>query len=846
MSARRPVLLVEDNATTRKLVRVLLELRGHVVVEAPDARSALAQMANHQPAVIIQDLVLPDADGFALIVELRARARAPMRVLAFSGLISRGDERRLLAAGFDDVLAKPVEPTHLATIVESHLAALLEPLAEHPGTGRRALLADDDPLQLKLVRFHLERLGFAVEAFPDGQAVLEHALTAPPDLIVADVLMPRLDGFGLVLAARRSPVLADVPLVLVTSNFVDPSDRALARRSGASDLVQRSPELRELSEAIQVATAGPAPREPGDSTEALERARGDRLLHQLERQLELGSRLSRRCSSLAAELTVLTGISEALLRHHHVDAALDEALAACLDAAAVSRGALYLIDGSGALTARALGVRPAPLADELRTFYGHDSLLRRIIAGGELAVLPGATPDPDVDDVLRRADAPAALVVPLRHQERALGALFMVTGNRELDDDLRIFGQGVGNQLALALTLAELFNAQEASAREIVEQRAQLQVTDRLAAVGALAAGIGHEINNPLAVVVTNLELAATAAGRHGDPELSDALRDARGAAQRVRDVVRDLKVFSRAEETTRGPVDVAHVIETALRVAANEIRHRARLVTHFEPVPAVDASEARLGQVFLNLIVNAAHAIPEGRAEHNELRVTARRTDAGVLVEVTDTGTGMPDDVVARLFTPFFTTKPIGVGSGLGLSICHRIIGDLGGRIEVTTKLGAGSTFGVHLPPSKLAASDTEELTTAELPASPPRRGAVLVVDDEPMIGRALRRMLVALHDVTVVDRAADALARYDAGERWDVILCDLMMPQMTGMDLHAELTRRDPAIAERMIFLTGGAFTAGARQFLDRIPNPHLDKPFDGPSVQALVARALDDRAG
>jgi CheY-like chemotaxis protein len=342
---------------------------------------------------------------------------------------------------------------------------------------------------------------------------------------------------------------------------------------------------------------------------------------------------------------------------------------------------------------------------------------------------------------------------------------------------------------------------------------------------------------------MSNLELAAVAAARHGDAELDEAIRDARSAADRIRHVVRDLKVFSRADEVSRGPVELARVIESSVRMAANEIRHRARLVMRLADVPAVDGNEARLGQVFLNLIVNAAHAIPEGRAEHNELRIATRATKDGVAVDVTDTGVGMTDDVVARLFTPFFTTKPVGDGTGLGLSICHRILEELGGRIEVRTAPGNGSTFTVHLPASTArAAASTASDATTELTVPIVRRAKVLVVDDEPMIGKALRRMLSPLHDVTVVTEGTDALTRYDAGERWDVILCDLMMPQMTGMDLHAAFVERDPSVADRMHFLTGGAFTARARNFLDGISNPHLDKPFDGPQVTALVANALE----
>lgn len=293
-----------------------------------------------------------------------------------------------------------------------------------------------------------------------------------------------------------------------------------------------------------------------------------------------------------------------------------------------------------------------------------------------------------------------------------------------------------------------------------------------------------------------------------------------------MRDIVRDLKLFSRADEDDRIAVDVERVLESSQRMAWNEIRHRARLVKDFAPVPPDFANESRLGQVFLNLIVNAAQAIPEGRAESNRIRIGTSLGPGGrVVVEVTDTGSGMPPDVLKRLFAPFFTTKPVGVGTGLGLSICHRIVTALGGEIRAESTLGQGSTFRVFLPPADLAKSSTPTPPTA--PARTVRRGRVLVIDDEASVGSAIRRVLGSEHEVIVTNRGGDAIARLGTGERFDVILCDLMMPEMTGMDVHAALVDQWPEQADRMIFLTGGAFTVLAREFLARVPSLRIDKP-------------------
>jgi two-component system cell cycle sensor histidine kinase/response regulator CckA len=397
-----------------------------------------------------------------------------------------------------------------------------------------------------------------------------------------------------------------------------------------------------------------------------------------------------------------------------------------------------------------------------------------------------------------------------------------------------------------------------AMVRDITEQRklqSQLMISDRMASVGTLAAGVAHEINNPLAAVVVNLDYIADSLRRMVErdsasvsPERSDAwyleeikasLDDARDAARRVGLIVRDLKIFSRSPvDEPMGPVDVKAVMESSLRMAWNEIRHRARLVKLYGSVPAVAVNEARLGQVFLNLVVNAAQAVPEGRAEHNEIRVSTRLDGERVVVEVSDTGAGIPPEIIGRIFDAFFTTKDVGVGTGLGLAICQRIVTDMGGELTVESEIGKGSTFRVALP---VAGKESEAPLPVEHVPVAGRRGRILVVDDEKLVVRGVERVLSQEHDVVAVVAAKDALALCAGGEKFDLILCDLMMPDMTGMDLHRELLRVAPEQANRMIFLTGGAFTAKARHFLSEKPKEHLEKPFDPANLRAIVQRYL-----
>jgi PAS domain S-box-containing protein len=384
--------------------------------------------------------------------------------------------------------------------------------------------------------------------------------------------------------------------------------------------------------------------------------------------------------------------------------------------------------------------------------------------------------------------------------------------------------------------------------RDVTERKkmqTQLMVSDRMASVGTLAAGVAHEINNPLATVLANVDLALRDVHDVGvrpgaRDELLEELQDAREGVERVRQIARDLKVFSRGDEEVRGPVDVRRALESSLRMGWNEIRHRARLVKDFAPVPPVDANESRLGQVFLNLVVNAAQAIPEGQSDRNEIRVKTYTDAQGrAVIEVVDTGPGIPADVMKRLFTPFFTTKPIGQGTGLGLSICQRIITALDGEITLSSELGHGTTARVVLPAAKVPATAAAEEHAAAKRAG--RRGQILVIDDEPMVALAVRRTLQGEHDVTICHSATEALRLIDSGLKFDVILCDLMMPQVTGIDFFHTLSQRAPEQAARTIFLTGGAFTPRARAFLDETTNQRLEKPFDPQNLRAVVNHSV-----
>jgi PAS domain S-box-containing protein len=381
--------------------------------------------------------------------------------------------------------------------------------------------------------------------------------------------------------------------------------------------------------------------------------------------------------------------------------------------------------------------------------------------------------------------------------------------------------------------------------------KASLALADRMASVGTLAAGVAHEMNNPLTYVTANLaharEVIEHAAALRGAPsevrglmeQLRGALDDALQGADRVARIVRDLKTFSRDDES-RQPVDARAALESALQLARGEIKRRARIVRDLKDVPLVDASESRLGQVFLNLLVNAAQAIPDGAAERNEIRVSSRVHEGWVEISVEDTGCGIPREVLGRIFDPFFTTKPVGTGTGLGLAICHEIIVAFGGEIGVDSEVGQGTRFTVRLRPSLGGAAASAGPAVRPAPERPTTRVRVLVVDDERLVSEAIERVLSGDHDVVAVASGRAALAKV-ADQRFDVVVCDLLMPEMSGADFWSELRKRDPRLAARTVLVTGAGLIEDARAAMGAFEGPIVEKPFTAADLRTAVGQAL-----
>ncbi len=436
--------------------------------------------------------------------------------------------------------------------------------------------------------------------------------------------------------------------------------------------------------------------------------------------------------------------------------------------------------------------------------------------------------------------------------------ILVVTGRNRAEDLQAVLDAGASDYLSkpidaeiLGTRLLIAERAIRETARRALERKdmeSRLVFADRMASVGTLAAGVAHELNNPLMYVLSNLHLTREDLEVPSDGAWLDRAKqqidEAIHGAVRMQNVVRDLKTFSRVDDEQRGNVDVRGVLESSINMCWNQIRHRATLKRDIEPTPLVEVNESRLGQVFLNLLINASQAMPERAVESNLIVVrTYTDADGWAVIEVVDNGTGIAPETRGHIFDPFFTTKGVAEGTGLGLSICRNIIQSAGGSIDADSQVDRGTTFRVRLPPTKR--SYIPLVSQAPPTVNAEARARVVVVDDEPLVGRSIQRAL-RHHDVQVFSSGEEAIDALCSEEPCDVVFCDLMMPEVSGMEVFGRVAERRPEIASRFVFMTGGAFTAQAREFLKQTHLVCLEKPFELHQIRDLVRERAEPAVG
>lgn len=747
-----------------------------------------------------------------------------------------------------------------------------------PSVSRwRALVVDDDARVRVRVSELLRARGYQVQEAETAEKALAYHVATPFDLVVLDWVLPGLDGLALCKRIRGIPG-ADVAVLMMTSRQ-GPENLQRILDAGATDYISKPVDDAALATRVTIVERrlhAQRARRLAETQLRLSEARLTAVVsNTADGVLSVDTHLHTvMMNDAAAELLATIG-TRARPAYDLIDALppslraqAREDIAAALsgeptraewsvEGGGVVEVSIQAIEEDDARTGAVLAIRD--VSERKRAEQDREESrqqLRRL-----LDLLPDAVVLSDAGKIvfanaaLRRLlglDAHASvdgesLHDHLEQEDDAhtvistdAGALVTRKASIRNGSQMTFIEVVSGPMLVHDGVPLELTVLRDVTAKRKVES--QLLLADRLASTGILAAGVAHEINNPLAAVLANVDylVAELEQGRMPD-DLLELVGEVRESALRMQTVVRDLGQVAGDSSAELEPVDVHSVVDAVAQMASNQIRHRASFEKRYGTIPPVLANESRLAQVMLNLLLNAAEALPLGEADKNCISVTTRTNDAGdVVIEVADTGRGIPVDLASRVFDPFFSTKSIGEGTGLGLAICHSVVRDFGGSIVVANPGSQeGAVMRVSLPAS---VGDAKRRTSVPPPsrAVAPVPARLLVVDDEALVRRSLKRAL-SPHKVVEASGGREALSIL-ATESFDLILCDLMMPDVTGMQLYQLLKESHPGIESRVVFITGGAFTTDARRFVETVPNPVVTKPFDLAEVRQLVQRGIE----
>lgn len=539
-------------------------------------------------------------------------------------------------------------------------------------TGPLVLVADDDKTTHLLLRVTLQREGFRVVEALDGRTAVEQARLLRPDLILMDVQMPLLDGFEAVQQLRQEPATHRIPIIFLTATARDPTDVARGFNLGASDYL----------------------RKPFSGEELLARAQSKIRAHQLE------ERLQQRTEELEALVRIGANLNEALA----LSELADRLLSGTLTQLPAHCAALVLVDEQSKPTLSRLHYAAPDQPTEQKPEVA-GTLVGHVLEVGEPVLIKDTQTDEKVKTILNGTDCRAGIAAPLIHRGQKLGAVVLgaLQAERFSDGDLRVL-RSISEQAALAIRNAQLYaelqqyaqgleTMVEARTAALRSAQAQLVRAEKLASIGTLAAGVAHEVNNPLLPVLMNLEMAIEDIDdkRPVDREMLDV---ARLHVQRIKGIVKRLLDFARPDKQGMSPVNINDIVNEVLSLAGKQLEHaHVTISTELGQVGSILGSADQLKQVVLNLIVNAMDAMPDGGA----LTVRSYEQNNEIFLTVKDTGTGIQPDQLPKIFDPFYTTKK--EGTGLGLAVSYGLIEGHGGQIEVTSTPGKETQFTIRIP---------------------------------------------------------------------------------------------------------------------------------------------------
>ena len=798
------ILYVEDDPadqalTRRALARSALNIALTVI---GTVRGAVDRLEQGDVDLVLSDYRLPDGTGLDVLEGVRAREWAvPVVLVTGSGDVEAAV--RLLKAGAADYVVK--RPGYLDT-----LAAVLDgayrwfwAAEEVRRTPISVLYAEHDADDALLTRraFAAHGRHLMLEVASRGRDALERLKAVPYDLLLLDHRLPDLTGIEVLKALREEG--AHVPVVMVTGQG-DEETAVQAFKLGAADYVVKTPGyLTKLPDTVEHVLAR---HRLVEEREALVVLNG--VPRMLAAVREVGE-LARRVAKAATELL-------------HADAAV-----------------LWLVDGTELRPVGVDGLDQSALSEpRLRLDLGRLERVRASRRIGLPWLLPAEYAAGGGAVSLPEPGGPP-LACALESGGQMLGALAVSCRRarefRAAEERLLVV---LADHAAVAIENAQLYGRLQTQLEELGRAQAQLFQTEKMAVMGQLLAGVAHELNNPLAVVMGRADLLAKQLG--GGP-LGASAEKLTVAAERCARIVKNFLALARQHPPARSLVPLSSVVGEAVELLAYPLRTDGVELTLnlASDLPPLWADPHQLHQVLVNLVTNAHQAMRE-TPPPRRLTITSaidRRRERLVL-RVEDSGPGIPAEMRARIFEPFFTTKPLGQGTGLGLSLCESIIESHEGSIWVETGAGGGAQFVIELPVG--AGRETGGAGAPSGSGPVIRDKTILVVDDEPEIGVVLEQMLsIDGHSVDWASNGVAALERLSE-RAYDLIVSDLRMPEMNGPTLYTEVQRRYPSHCARFVFLTGDAL-GPAMEFVAQTGALTLGKPFAAADVRRIVQLAF-----
>ncbi len=881
MASQRVLVIGRQDALSRELLAY-----GNIVHHMPMNRRLWTGLASGAWDACIFDFPQLAAEGYELV--RHARETQPNLAILVASDREEAAENLALISGADDAVS-PLCAARPAPRRVAHAIAFRRARARgRAGSPQgHVLVVDWDQLEAPAVRGALTRHEFCVTQAADAASALQKLRVSTVDVMITPS-SAAVDGTGIVEAALRyDPRLR----IIVASDVADPEGTATAMGHGAHDYLLRPVGTEQSVGAVRSAWSAHGNMAPSGEPRA-------RLLHVLlfephpvqarlvEEMLAQEGRFAvsvvrdlaqarRRMSERSFDAILYrpdAGRSEAI-RFLHELRCCDQHPAILLitqqadtnfNEQAMRMGVQDIV-ASQRLGREALGARVRNAVERNQYLLAHERFVRdlqkreasqqEIVQRSLDAILVVdargliALSNPAAENLLAGSEAPLVgkrFPYPLGEKQ----------GPREIQ-----IREGETPCVAEMTDVTIDWNGSPAhlvSLRDVTERRQALELrdrlahTERLAAIGQLAAGVTHEINNPAAYVVANLttmldivsdlerELGAKSETLAKINELGDMVRENLDGMSRIRSITSDLRTFARIDSNEVTLVDLNECVISACKIAFNEIRHRAHLVQALTDLPRIPGSHAKLAQVVINLLVNAAQAIPEGDVEAHRVTVRTGASNDEVWLQVEDTGRGISPQVRARMFDPFFTTKARSQGTGLGLALCADIVRQHQGTITPRPGPNGGTCFELRLPRNtQLEPSVAPPAAASQImPRSrSQRRLRVLLIDDEPLVLRSLRRML-SEHEVDTAQGGSEALAQLKHRQDYDLVFCDLMMPEMDGTVVFSELERRMPELVDRVVFCSGGAFTTRTKQFVEQSSRPLIEKPLTREAFDRVVA--------